>query len=69
MPYSTRIKTLEESYNQVEIQISKIEKSENPDQEKLRSLIEAKTKYLNELRIMRRAQYEASQTVDFEDDR
>jgi hypothetical protein len=69
MHYSNRIKTLEESYNQVEIQISIIEKSENPNQEKLSRLHETKTKYLNELRIMRRAQYESQQEVDLGDDR
>lgn len=69
MPYSNRIRTLEESYSQVEIQINTIEKSENPDKEKLSKLNEAKAKYLNELRIMRRAQYEANQIVDFGDDR
>jgi len=69
MPYSNRIKTLEESYNQVEVQIGVISNSENPDQEKLSKLNEAKIKYLNELRVMRRAQYESHQEVDLGDDR
>ena len=47
MPYSNRIKTLEESYNLVEAQIKLMEKSENPDKDKLNKLWEAKNKYLN----------------------
>lgn len=69
MPYSTRIKFLEESYKSVEIQINTIEQSENPDKEKLNSLRETKNRYLNDLRELRRAQYEANQIVDFGDDR
>ena len=60
MPYSNRIKTLEESYNLVEAQIKLMEKSENPDKDKLSKLWEAKNKYLKELRDLRRAQYEAT---------
>lgn len=69
MPYSNRIRTLEESYNLVEIQISNLEKSDDADQDKLSKLREAKNKYLNELRILRREQYEYHQQVDFGDDR
>ena len=68
MPYSNRIKTLEESYNLVEAQIKLMEKSENPDKDKLNKLWEAKNKYLKELRDLRRAQYEATQIVDFGDE-
>lgn len=69
MPYSNRIKTLEESYRLVESQLEVIEKSENPDVDKLTKLREAKNKYLSELRTMRRAQYEENQTVHYDDDR
>lgn len=69
MPYRNRIKTLEESYRLVEIQISNIEKVENIDIDKLTKLREAKSKYLSELSFLRRAQYEESQNVDYDDDR
>lgn len=69
MPYSRRIKALEESYNLVESQIKIVESSESPDRAKLIKLHEAKNKYLSELKVMRRAQYEAHQEVDFGDDR
>ena len=68
MPYSNRIRTLEESYNLVESQINALEKSENPDKDKIAKLREAREKYLFQLRDMRRAQYEESQHVDFGDD-
>ena len=67
MPYRNRIRTLEESYNIVESQIKALEQSENPDKDKLNKLWESKNKYLKELREMRRAQYEESQIVDFDD--
>lgn len=69
MPYSNRIKTLEESYKLVETQINVIEKSENPDKDKLAKLYEAKNKYLSDLRDLRKAQYEYYQELDFGDDR
>jgi len=69
MPYKQRIKTLEESHRLVENQIDVLQHSENPDQVKLKNLIEYKDKYLSELRVLRRAQYESSQSVDFDDDR
>lgn len=69
MPYRNRIKTLEESYRLVEIQISNIEEVENIDIDKLTKLREAKSKYLSELSFLRRAQYEESQNVDYDDDR
>lgn len=65
--YDSRIKMLEESHRLVEIQIANLEKSENVDTEKLDRLKESKTKYLDQLRLLRREQYEDSQTVDFDD--
>ena len=65
--YHSRIKMLEESHRLVEIQIANLEKSENVDTEKLDRLKESKTKYLDQLRLLRREQYEDSQTVDFDD--
>ena len=68
MTYSNRIKTLEESYRLVESQIENLEQSDNPDVDKLTKLRDIRNKYLSELRIMRRAQYEDSQSVNFDDD-
>lgn len=69
MPYSNRIKTLEESYRLVESQIASMEKLENVDTKKLDYLQQCKNKYLLQLRDLRKAQYEATQEVDFGDDR
>lgn len=68
MPYSNRIRTLEESFRLVEIQIAAVEQSDNPDKAKLANLLESRNKYLNQLRDLRRAQYENSQIVDFGDE-
>jgi hypothetical protein len=65
--YENRIKTLEESYRLVEIQIANLEKADDVDTKKLSKLLEARDKYLDQLRLLRRAQYEDSQTVDFDD--
>jgi hypothetical protein len=69
MSYSNKIRTLEESHRLVTTQIETIQQSANPDQEKLKTLVEARDKYLNELRVFRRAQYEESQSVNYDDDR
>lgn len=69
MSYTSRIRTLEESYKLVEIQINNLENAEVVDQEKLQRLREAKSNYWNQLRDLRRAQYEDSQRVEFDDDR
>jgi flagellar biosynthesis/type III secretory pathway chaperone len=70
MPYRNRIKTLEESYRLVDNQLFQLEKSGSNDFEKIKKLTEAKEKYLNELRIMRRAQWDHDhETVDLDDDR
>lgn len=68
MPYSNRIKTLEESYRLVEIQIDIARQSNPIDPVKLQKLVEARDKYLAQLRDMRKVQYEESQIVDLGDD-
>ena len=61
---------LEESHRVLETQIEQIEKSDNPDATKLVSLREQRDKYLTELKVMRRAQWENDhETIDYEDDR
>jgi hypothetical protein len=67
MPYSSRIKTLEESHRLIDIQISNLEKSELVDKDKLSRLRESRNNYLTQLRELRRLQYEDSQRVDFDD--
>jgi hypothetical protein len=70
MPYRNRIKTLEESYRLVEIQLSQLQKSGVTESDKMRQLLDAKAKYTTELNQMRRAQWDHDhETVDFEDDR
>ena len=70
VPYKIRIKTLEESYSMVENQLFQLEKSGSTDTDKLTKLSEAKSKYLNELRMMRRAQWDHDhETIDYGDDR
>jgi hypothetical protein len=64
MSYSGRIRMLEESYRLVEAQISN-----TTDTDKLAQLNDTKTKYLNQLRELRRLEYEERQIVDFSDDR
>lgn len=69
MSYSSRIKMLEESYRLIESQINSLLDSENPDQVKLTKLRETKSNYWDQLRELRRAEYEENQRVDFDDDR
>ena len=68
MSYSNRIKVLEQSYDLVDSQIKILEKSENPDKDRLSKLYETKNKYFKELSEMRRAEYESQQEVDFGDE-
>ena len=65
---NNRIRILEELFKDVEIKIKKLEDSKENLQE-LSKLMETRTTYLNELKELRRRQYEESQRVDFEDDR
>jgi hypothetical protein len=70
MPYTQRIKTLEESHRIVENQIFQLEKSGNADPKKLAELRTTSVKYMTELRQMNRAQWDHDHdTVDFGDDR
>jgi hypothetical protein len=70
MPYKNRIKMLEESYRVAENQISVLEKSDNVDAEKIKRLHEAKDKYFNELRELRKIQWDHDhERVDLDDDR
>ena len=70
MPYNSKIKTLEETHRVIENQIFQLEKAGNPDPEKLKTLQEHKAKYLNELRNLRRLQWDHDhETVNFDDDR
>jgi len=69
MSYTSKIRMLEESYRMIEMQISSLEKSDNPDKDKLANLYESKNKYLTQLRELRRLDYEESQRVEFGDDR
>jgi len=52
MPYTQRIKTLEESHRLVDNQLFHLEKSGSTDTKKLTELREAKAKYLKELSQM-----------------
>lgn len=70
MPYRQRIKTLEDSHRQVSDQLFQLEKSGTEDPGKIQKLRETKQKYLAELQVMRRAQWDHDhERVDFEDDR
>ena len=69
MPYDNRIRTLEESHRLVTTQIEVVQHSDSPNQEKLKTLFEARDKYLKELSVLRRAQYEEGQSVGYDDDR
>lgn len=69
MPYTNKIKTLEESYSIVEAQLSQLVKLGSTDTTKMKTLQELKSKYLDELRLMRHAQWDNDQVVDMGDDR
>lgn len=70
MPYTNRIKTLEESYRLVDNQLFHLEKSNSNDSDKIQKLRETKQKYLTELQQLRRAQWDHDhERVDFDDDR
>lgn len=70
MPYKNRIKTLEESHRLVDNQLFLLEKTGSTDYDKMKSLQEAKEKYLSELRIMRRIQWDHDhETINLDDDR
>ena len=60
---------MEESYRLVDNQLFQLEKSNSSDSAKIQKLRETKSKYLEELRLMRRAQWDNDNRVDFGDDR
>lgn len=70
MPYKNRIKTLEESVRLLDNQIFQLQKEGSADTSKVKTLIETKDKYMSELRLMIRAQWDHDhETVNFDDDR
>jgi hypothetical protein len=69
MPYRNRIKTLEESVRLLDNQIFQLQKEGTADISKVKTLIETKDKYMSELRLMIRAQWDHDhETVNFDDD-
>ena len=69
MPYTNRIKTLEESIRLLDNQIFQLEKEASKDEQKLKHLKETKEKYTKEVRVMIRAQWDHDHnSVDLSDD-
>jgi len=68
MPYSLRVKHLEESYRVLCVKIETLENKE-PDSEGLTKLYEHKESLYKDLVKMRRAQHEAGDYVEQDDDR
>ena len=70
MPYTNKIKTLEDSYRILDNKIFALEKNGSKDIEELKTLQEAKSKCLDELRQLRRLQWDHDhERVNFDDDR
>lgn len=70
MPYTNKIKTLEESYRVLDNKIFALEKNGSSDTEELKKLQETKSKCLDELRQLRRLQWDHDhERVNFDDDR
>jgi len=70
MTYETRLKTLEESVRLLDNQIFQLEKNNSTDTTKLSDLKETKDKYLKEVRLLIRSQWEHdNERVDLDDDR
>lgn len=67
--FEQQIRILEEKFRLVDNQIFQLEKSESKDSEQLNKLKDERISYLNELRILRRKQYDHDQSIDFGDDR
>jgi prefoldin subunit 5 len=69
MPYTSRIKTLEESIRLLDDQIFQLEKNGSNDNKKISDLKETKDKYNKELRLMIRSQWDSDHnSVDLNDD-
>lgn len=70
MPHTNRIRTLEESYRLLDDQIFQLEKTGSTDTDKIKKLQDTKSKYLSELRVLRRAQWDHDhERVELDDDR
>lgn len=70
MPYTNKIKTLEDSYRILDNKIFALEKNGSKDIEELKNLQETKSKCLDELRQLRRLQWDHDhERVNFDDDR
>lgn len=68
--YEAKIKTLEESFKQIENKINQLQKTENADFDEISKLITIKNRYLIELRDLRKRQWEEDyDRVNFDDDR
>ena len=68
MPYTSRIKTLEESVRLLDDQIFHLDKNGSSDIKRLTELKEIKDKYNRELRLMIRAQWDDDhESVDLSD--
>jgi hypothetical protein len=65
--YTYSIKSVEESLRLVENQIDIMKKSDKIDESKLQKLVESKNKYIARLRELRRAEYEETQNIDYDD--
>ena len=73
MSLTQKIKNLENQYQNIELQISQTRRdmilSESDKDIKLVKLISDRAKLIEELRNLRRMDYNNSQTVNFDDDR
>lgn len=73
MSLTHKIKNLENQYQNIEVQISQTRRdnvlSESEKDSKLVKLISDRSKIIEELRNLRRMDYNNSQTVNFDDDR
>lgn len=68
--YEQKIKMLEESHRLIDNQLFQLERSGSKDSDTIQKLQEQKNKYLNELRNLRRLQWDIDhERVNFDDDR
>ena len=68
MPYSLRLKHLEESYNRLTEMIDSLEKGDMPDSIKLKQLYEKQIMLRQELRKLNKAQLDSIDYGDEESD-
>lgn len=70
MSYRSKIKTLEETYLNLNIKIDAMQRADNSDKEELQKMISQRTKYLSELSRFRKLQWEEDhERVEFDDER